>query len=111
MAVKKEQVQLNVGDKVYAVSYEYIHTVNKIDRVTHKFAFSGNTKFRRGTVDGYVDRLPKIRYDTTLFCLETEELKQQLHRQKLENYIKVNCDVEELTTEQLEQIKQIIDNK
>ena len=82
-----EVKQLKVGDRIYSNSYGSISSVRIIDRVTDSFAFSGKTKFKKDFTHG-ISIVPRVKWQSTYYCLETDELKEKLKIQKAKEFVR-----------------------
>jgi hypothetical protein len=107
--MEEKENKLKAGDVIYTKLYNAIHSTNIVERVTPTQAIcnGGNIKF---TIDisnyGTVRQIGKDRWNSASYYLETEELKQQLWRQRAINKCKT-IEFSKLNDEQLKQIIEI----
>lgn len=107
--MEAKENKLKVGDRIYTKSYHSIQGVNTVERVTATQAIcnGGNIKFYIDILQhGGIRLVGRDKWSTYSYYLETEELKQQLWRQKAINKCKT-IDFAKLTDEQLKQILEI----
>ena len=105
-----ESQKLKVGDRVYATQYGAIMGIYTIDRTTAKRAFSGTNEFKIEVEGGDVVDIGRHKWSITYFYAETPELKARFYAQNVLSKAK-KIDLEKLSTEQLENILKIAENK
>jgi hypothetical protein len=103
MEVDTEKHLLKVGDKIYRTHYDSITDIITIERTTKTQAISKDGRYRfkiETSASGYVYKMGDTdKWSSASFCLETEELKEQLFRQiavmklKIINYSQFSTDV------------------
>ncbi len=76
-----EKHTLEVGDVYFRHQFDGYLGYAKIDRVTDKYAFSGNIKFDRVVNEGHLNRVPREKWQTVSCLLETEDHIKAWNRQ------------------------------
>lgn len=100
---------LQIGDKLYCMGYRgAIAQVIKIDRVTSKYAFANNSKFKREVrKNGFVTKVTS----DSIWVVENDTLKNRLKRQNLEYVVGIKIEklqLENLTFEKLEVLHEFL---
>lgn len=98
--------KLKVGDVIYSRSYSILNSIMTVDRVTSNFAFCGNTKFKID-YDTNITIVPRSKWHSTSYYIETEELKLELKTVKAYNFVS-NTNFSKLSSEKIFKIQEII---
>jgi hypothetical protein len=105
-----EKKLLEVGDVLYAKSYNKIYGTYTIERVTATQAISRNSRFKRECSFGRAYLIGADAWSITRYYLETEELKIELERQRITDMV-IMKGLGGLTIDELRLIKKMISDK
>ena len=98
---------LETDTDIFCRTYGTMSYFGKIDRVTDKFAFVGNTKFIREYNGNWLDQVPREKWSTTSYFIPTENDIIEFKKQQLIRFI-TNFDYSKLSLDKMVEIRDII---
>jgi hypothetical protein len=103
--------KLEIGDKIAFKHYNNIGILGTVDKVTDKFAFCSNNKFKRDYSDNGTIELSKPEtWPTIRYFIPDEEVMRQIYKKRMIRYIeKYNFD--NTSYEDIKKVYSIIKSK
>ena len=98
---------LKVGDLIFSRNYGSVSHYGTIDRVTEKFAFINNTKFKIEYNDKSVDISPREKWSTTWYFVPDENDIIELRKKQIINFV-IKFDYSKLSFDKICDIRDII---